>query len=56
MSGLALPISNWRYICAESTLMRSTGKCFLSSIARSVLPEAVGPMIKMANGNSGEVM
>jgi hypothetical protein len=36
-----------RYIIAESTLMMSQGKCFTKETAKSVLPDAVGPIKKM---------
>src|SRR5574343_259934 len=36
--------------CAESTLISSTGKRSASAIDTAVLPEAVGPMIRMALG------
>ena len=35
--------------------MRSTGRCFLNAIAKSVLPEAVGPMINIAGGNTLDI-
>ena len=50
-SGFALPMFSCRYICAESTLIISTGRCFRRAIAKSVLPEAVGPIKKMAAGS-----
>ncbi len=49
-SGLALPISRRRYTCAESALTRPRGKCPASAMARPVLPDAVGPMTKIAAG------
>ena len=49
-SGLAVPISMPRYTWAESTLMISIGKCWASSSATALLPEAVGPMMKTAGG------
>jgi hypothetical protein len=41
---------------AESTLINSTGKRSAKAMATAVLPEAVGPMIRMAGGRRGEFM
>ena len=41
--GLAEPILQSSYTMTESTLINSTGNFFDSSIANSVLPDAVGP-------------
>src|SRR5690554_7371300 len=38
---------------AESTLIMSQGSCLPRAMARSVLPEAVGPIRKMAGGSAG---
>src|SRR3569833_861039 len=48
--GLAVPISIPRYTKAESTLTISQGSRRTNSTAKPVLPEAVGPMRKMAVG------
>src|SRR6266581_5779846 len=41
-----------RNTCAESTLMMSSGRRSVSSSASAVLPEAVGPMSRIAGGRS----
>src|SRR3569832_513218 len=48
--GLAVPISIPRYTKAESTLTISQGSRRTNSTAKPVLPEAVGPMRKLAVG------
>src|SRR5258708_16620190 len=51
----AVAMSMRRYTSAESTLTISTGKCRASSSATPVLPLAVGPINRIAGGNSVEV-
>ena len=42
-SGFAEPMLQSLYTITESTLINSTEKFLISSIAKSVFPEAVGP-------------
>ena len=49
-SGLAVPMSMPRYTSAESTLIISSGKRCTKLTASPVLPEAVGPIRKIAGG------
>ena len=46
--GLAVPMSMPRYTSAESTLTISTGSDSARRMARSDLPEPVGPINKIA--------
>lgn len=50
--GLAVPTSIWRYIWRESTDSTARSRASASSIARAVLPLAVGPSRAITSGRS----